>query len=600
MREACSPLAVQVNPDWNITDLLLRNVEESPNWAAYRRKDGHGNWVDISWADFHRDVMALAKGLLAAGYSPGDRIGIMSRTRYEWTLFDTAIWYAGCVTVPVYDTSSPEQIAWMCEDAGVSGILVENAECLDKVTTARENAHHLRHVWSMETNDLATLSDNGTDITDDAVETARASNNLESPATIIYTSGTTGKPKGCVLTHGNFVHLSYSGCNVLSRMFDSSNGPASSLLFITLAHVFARYVQVLCLNAKATMGHTSDLKEVQADLQSFKPTFVLSVPRVFEKVYNSAEQKAKAEGRGAIFTQAAKVAVEYSRNLDNPRPRPLLRIQHRVFDALVYRKLRAAMGGRIRYAVSGSAPLGERLGHFFRGAGITILEGYGLTESTAPVSVNSPERQFIGTVGPPLPGCGIRVADDGEVLLRGINIFREYHNNPDATAAAFAEDGWFRTGDLGQLTDDGALTITGRKKEILITAGGKNVAPTILEDRIRIHPLVSQAIAVGDRKPFIAALVTLDPDMLPTWLHAEGREPMTVAEAATDPYVHDAVQKAVDYANQAVSRAESVRKFTILPVDFTLEAGHLTPSVKLKRSAIMESFAREVDDLYPS
>jgi long-chain acyl-CoA synthetase len=499
------------------------------------------------------------------------------------------------VTVPVYETSSPAQVRWILGDSGAVAVVVETPAHRATVEQVRGEVAGLRHVWEIDAGELTSLVHAGAGVEDAEVERRRRIAGLDDLATIIYTSGTTGRPKGCELTHGNFVVLT---SNTQARLTQVVSAPgASTLLFLPLAHVFARFVQVLCLTSGATLGHTPDVQNLVPDLASYQPTFLLTVPRVFEKIYNSAEQKAEAGGRGKLFRQAADVAIAWSRAQDAGGAGLALRARHALFDRLVYPKVRGALGGHVQYAVSGGAALGERLGHFFRGVGLPVLEGYGLTETTAPCCVNVPERVVVGTVGPPLPGNSVRIADDGEVLVAGPHVFRGYWNNPEATAEAIT-DGWFSTGDMGTLDDQGYLTITGRKKEILVTASGKNVAPAVLEDRLRAHPLVSQCIVVGDARPFIAALVTLDPDMLPTWLKNNGLAQLTVAEAARDETVQAAVQAAVDDANTAVSRAESIRKFTILDTDFTIESGHLTPKLSLRRSEVMKDFAGDVQALY--
>lgn len=596
-----TPQMASLDPSWNITDFLERNVRNRPKAQGYMRKVSATHWASITWEEFRSEVIAIAKGLIATGLKPGDHVGIMSRTRYEWTLFDISCWYAGLVTVPIYETSSAEQIVYIAKDAGLRAIMTEDDPTEQRVNDVLDSLPDLDKVWAFEKGSLAALIESGKEIGDDVVEERRSGAGLADLATIIYTSGTTGNPKGCRITHGNLSLLSENTFVRLKDlvMMDDGVTPGRTLLFITLAHVFARYVQVLCLAAAAPMGHTSDMKDVSTDIKQVHPTFLLSVPRVFEKIYNSAEQTAKGAGRGALFTAAAKVAVAYSRGMDEGKIPLLVRAQHAVFNKLVYSRLRAALGGECKFAVSGSAPLGTRLAHFFRAAGIIVLEGYGLTESTAPACVNVPEDVHIGTVGFPLPGCEVRIADDGEILLRGVNIFDGYHNKPEETEAAFV-DGWLHTGDIGSLSDVGALSITGRKKEILITAGGKNVAPAILEDRMRMHPLISQAIVVGDAKPFIAALVTLDAEMLPSWCKGEGIEELSVNQAVKHPKVIASVEAAVQDANKQVSRAESIRKHTLLTVDFSVASGHLTPSLKLKRSVIMRDFATDVENLYSS
>jgi long-chain acyl-CoA synthetase len=594
VRESQTPALVEVDASANITDFVVRNATDRPALVVYRRKVGSA-WHDVTAADFLAEVQALAKGLVAAGVAAGDRVGLMARTRYEWTLTDAAIWFAGGVTVPIYETSSADQVQWILGDSGAVAVVVESPELKAVVDGVRDGLSALEHTWVVDAGDLETLAASGNEVSDDDLERRRSAAGTDDLATIIYTSGTTGRPKGCELTHGNFVALTENAVKRIDQVVQAEG--ASTLLFLPLAHVFARFIQVLCMAGGATMGHTADIKSLLPDLASFQPTFLLAVPRVFEKIYNSAEQKAEGDGRGKIFRAAADTAIAYSRAQDTGSTGLPLRLRYALFDKLVYPKLRAAMGGRAQYAVSGGAPLGERLGHFFRGIGLTVLEGYGLTETTAPHSVNVPEKTKIGTVGPSLPGNAVRIADDGEILLKGPHVFRGYWNNPTATAEAVV-DGWFHTGDLGSLDDDGYLRITGRKKEILVTAGGKNVAPAVLEDRLRAHPLVSQCIVVGDAKPYVAALVTLDEEMLPAWLKNNGLPDMPAQEAAQHDAVRAAVQEAVDDANKAVSRAESIRRFELLTTDFTVESGHLTPSLKLKRNVVMDEFSEAVDRLY--
>ena len=594
MKDIAVPPLVPAATEGNLSDLPARNGLERPDHVAFSRREG-AQWLDVTSAQFLAEVRALAKGLVAAGVDVGDRVAIMSRTRYEWTLADFAIWTAGAVTVPIYETSSAEQISWIVGDSDCVAVILETPAHATTLAEVRDRLPGLRDVWQIDNGGLDELASAGTEITDADLDERRGRVRRADLATIIYTSGTTGRPKGCELTHGNFMALTE---NTVERLGDvvCAEG-ASTLLFLPLAHVFARYIEVLCVHAGARLGHTADIRSLLQDFESYTPTFILAVPRVFEKIYNSAEQKAAAEGKGSIFGSAAETAISWSRAHDDGRPGPLLRLRHALFEPLVYRRLRAAMGGRVQYAVSGGGPLGVRLGHFYRGIGLTVLEGYGLTETTAPATVNTPAAIKIGTVGPPLPGVAVRIADDGEVLVKGNNVFTRYRNNETATAEAFV-DGWFRTGDIGELDDDGFLRITGRKKELLVTAGGKNVAPAVLEDRLRAHPLVSQCIVVGDQKPFIGALVTLDAEMLPAWTRNHGLDELTVDQARSHEAVLAEMQKAVDEANKAVSRAESIRKFAILPGDFTEDNGYLTPSMKLKRNIVMKDFNDQVEALY--
>lgn len=594
MQNAATELILPATTEGTLADLPSRNAAQDPGHAAFRVRSG-SSWVTRSAKRFADEVQALAKGFVAAGVRPGDHVGLLSRTRYEWTLVDFALWSAGAIPVPIYETSSADQVDWILRDSDAVGIVVETEAHMAALEEVAAGLDHLTHRWIIDAGDLDTLAAQGADLDDESLTKAREGMDRSSVATIIYTSGTTGRPKGVELTHGNFLDLAE---NTAADMREMVGVPgASSLLFLPLAHVFARFIEVVCVHAKVTLGHSSDIKHLLEDFAAFQPSFILAVPRVFEKVYNSAEAKAVADGKGRIFALAADTAIAWSQAQDTGRVGLGLRIKHTIFDRLVYAKLRGAMGGRIEYAVSGGAPLGTRLGHFYRGIGVTILEGYGLTECTAPATVNLPSKIKIGTVGPPLPGVAIRIAEDGEILLKGVNVFARYHDNPEATAEAIV-DGWFHTGDIGRLDEDGYLSITGRKKELLVTAGGKNVAPAVLEDRLRAHPLVSQCIVVGDQKPFIAALVTLDGEMLPGWAANHGLDGLTVEQARTNPVVRTEIQKAVDEANKAVSKAESIRKFEILSVDFTEESGHLTPSLKLKRNVVMNDFADEVEALY--
>ena len=582
----------------SISDYVVEWAEREPDrvMVSVQERDG-SRWREVSAAQLRADVDALAKGFVAAGIEVLDRVAIMCRTRYEWTLADLALWSIGAVPVPVYETSSKDQVAWIARDCGAVAVIVEDQGMMATVSAVRDQLPALRDLWGVDAGALDELVAAGADVPDAVVAERRAGVGREDLATIIYTSGTTGSPKGCELTHDNFMALAENASERLSVVVRAPG--ASTLLFLPLAHVFARFIQVVCLHAGARMGHTPDPRTVLADLEAFRPSFLLSVPRVFEKIYNSAEQKAENGGRGRIFRWAARVAQDWSRAHDDGGPGVLLRSQHLLADRLVFTKLRAAMGGRVDYAISGGAALGERLGHFYRGVGLVVLEGYGLTETTAPATVNTPDMIRIGTVGRPLPGVSVRVAPDGEILVRGVNLFRGYHGHPEATAEAM-RDGWFATGDLGEFDRDGFLKVTGRKKEILVTAGGKNVSPGPLEDRLRAFPLISQCMVVGDGRPFVAALVTLDEEMLPTWAQAHGLEGLTLEQARSDDRVRAEVQRAVDEANATVSRAESIRKFSILPQDFTTDNGLLTPSMKLKRGRITDLLQEEIDALYGS
>ncbi|MCS5722798.1 AMP-dependent synthetase/ligase [Herbiconiux sp. CPCC 203407] len=588
------PPVVTADPQANVTDLLIERVRLTPDDALFAVPEGAG-WRDITAAEFLTQVRAVAKGLIAAGIEPGDKIGLMCKTRYEWTLIDFATWFAGAVLVPIYETSSPAQVQWNLSDSGATAIIVETADHFSKFDEIHPDLPNVTRVWQVDLGDLDKLASSGGAVSDDEVERRRNLAVGSDLATLIYTSGTTGRPKGCILTHSNFVELSR---NAAVAMKDVVAPGASTLLFITTAHVFARFISILSVHGGVKVGHQADTKQLLPALGSFKPTFLLAVPRVFEKVYNSSEQKAEGGGKGKIFRSAAHVAVEHSEALDAGHVPLGLKLKFKLFDRLVYSKLRAALGGRVVHAVSGSAPLGHRLGHFYRSLGVTILEGYGLTETTAPATVNLTDKFKIGTVGPALPGVGLRIAEDGEIHVKGINVFGGYWQNDEATAEVMDGE-WFKTGDIGALDDDGFLTITGRKKEIIVTAGGKNVAPAALEDPIRSNPVVGQVVVVGDQRPFISALITLDSEMLPVWLNNNGQDAtMTVAEAAENPAVLAEVQRAVDEANALVSRAESIRKFVVITDDFTEASGHLTPKLTIKRNVILKDYAPIIENIY--
>ncbi len=594
MREFSQPLKVDVPRSGNLTDDVVRNATERPDRVVFSVRDGAG-WADVTAAEFEQQVREVAKGLVAAGIGIGDRVALLSRTRYEWTLFDYAIWFAGAVTVPIYETSSPEQIAHILSDSGALAVVAETDEHVAKVASVRDRATDVDQVWCLDDGAVATLTSLGAEISDEDLEKRRTTATPDDLATLIYTSGTTGLPKGCIITHGNFMFELGVAVPELEELF--SNDSASTLLFLPLAHVFARIIQIGCVKAAARMGHSADIKNLLGDLGTFHPTFILAVPRVFEKVFNGASQKAAADGKGKIFDKAAEVSIAYSRSLDTGGPGPLLKVKHAVFNKLVLAKLRAALGGKCDYAISGGAPLGERLGHFYRGLGLVVLEGYGLTETTAALAANMAEAQKIGTVGRPLPGTAVRVGDDGELFWKGGQVFAGYWRNDAATAEVLDADGWFASGDVGEIDDEGFVRITGRKKEIIVTAGGKNVAPAVLEDRIRAHALIDQCVVVGDGQPFIGALVTLDPEYLPTWAEEHGKS-TDVADLVEDPDVRAVVQAAVDDANKAVSKAESIRKFTVLPAAWTEEGGQLTPSLKLKRNVVMREHRADVEALY--
>jgi long-chain acyl-CoA synthetase len=580
----------------NITDLLVDRVRETPKVALFAIEQPDGTWLDMSAEDFHTQVVAVAKGLIASGIQPGQAVAIMSKTRYEWTLIDFAIWFAGAVSVPIYESSSPTQMQWIISDSDSVAVFLETAEHLERFESIKGSVPLARQVFRLDDNSIEQLIQRGREIDDETLEQRRTRAGLYDLATIIYTSGTTGVPKGCELLHRGFVELSKNAYLEMPEVLVTGR---STLLFLPLAHVFARFIEVIAVHVGIRVGHKADAKDVGPAMVSFKPDFLLAVPRVFEKVYNAAEQKAEAGGKGDIFRKAALVAVDYAREKEQKGSASLgLTVKHALFNVLVYKKIRAAMGGKLMYAISGGAPLGSRLGYFFAGIGLTVLEGYGLTETTAPAMIARPSQVKIGKIGRVLPGCGVKIAADGEILLRGNNIMRGYWRNPQATSDTFEGD-WFKSGDIGELDDDGFLTITGRKKELLVTAGGKNVAPAGLEDPLRAHPIIGQVVVVGDKKPFVSALVSLDSEMLPVWLKNHGgNEKLTVAEAAKDPKVLAEIQTAVDRVNKSFSTAESIRKFVVIDAELTEASGHLTPSLKIKREAVARDFAKEIAELY--
>ena len=594
MNEVTTPALVPSATAGNLTNLIAERAWFEPERITMSRPLGDG-WQSVTAREVDEEVRATAKGLIAAGIQLGDRVAIMARTRYEWTILDFAIWYAGAVVVPIYDTSSAEQIDWILNDSSTVGIIVETPALRELVQTVQPA--HTKHVWVMTEDVLTVLRNAGAQVSDDEIERRRAALGPDTLATLIYTSGTTGKPKGVSLTHGNFLAECGNVVQGASDLFLKPGG--STLLFLPVAHVFGRMVQIGAINSGLHLAHCSDpVGRLPIDLASFKPTFVLAVPRIFEKIYNGAEARAEAAGKGKIFRKAAETAVAYSEAMDKKRISPLLTLKHGLFDKLVYSKIRAGMGGRVEAAISGGAPLGVRLGHFYRGAGVTIFEGYGLTETTAGATLNLTGAHRVGSVGRPIPGTSIKIAEDGEVLIRGAIVMGGYWQNDAANAEVFDSEGWFKSGDLGKLDDEGFLYIVGRKKEIIVTAGGKNVAPAVLEDRLRAHPLVSQCLVVGDNQPFIAALVTIDQDALKGWVTNHKKDGASMADLANDPDLIAVIQTAVDDANKAVSKAESIRKFTILTTDFTIAGGHLTQKLSIKRHVVAKEFAKEIDQLF--
>jgi long-chain acyl-CoA synthetase len=598
MREVSVPANYVPSSEENLTDDVFRHAADEPDRIGFSRQVG-GRWVPVTYAEVAEQVTELAAGLIASGVQAGERVALMSRTRFEWMLFDLAIWTAGGVTVPVYETSSAEQVQWILADSGAVAALVETEDHAKTVAQVQIGLPELREVWVIDAGGIDELVAAGRAVPVEDVMQRRRAVTSEALATIIYTSGTTGPPKGCAITHGNLVAYVHNVCTAAGVRDLVFTDQTKTLLFLPLAHILARAIQLCAVHNRVHLAHTADIKNLAPQLVEFRPTTVLSVPRVFEKVYNTAKHKAAVEGKGRIFAMADATAMAYSESLDTGGAGQLLKIRHAIFDRLVYSKLRAALGGEVTWAVSGGAPLGARLGHFFRGIGLTVLEGYGLTETCAAMTLNLPGAQRVGSVGRPIPGCTIRIADDGEVLCKGGNVFQGYWRNDEATREVFDDDGWFHSGDLGELDGDGYLTITGRKKDLIVTSSGKNVAPAVLEDRLRAHWLVSQCVVVGDMRPFIGALVTIDTEVFQQWkLEAGKTAGATVAELHEDPELLAALQEAVDDANKAVSAAESIKKIRVLASDFTEETGDLTPTLKVKRNVVLETFADEVEALY--
>ncbi|MDQ0792884.1 long-chain acyl-CoA synthetase [Streptomyces sp. B1I3] len=606
MREFTVPPMAAAPQVGGLADTVFDHAETDPHRVALGRKDAEGRWHDVSAATFRDEVMSLAKGLIAHGVRFGDRVALMSRTRYEWTLFDFALWAVGAQSVPVYPTSSAEQVLWMLHDAEVAAVMVEHEDHAMTIGSVIDRLPHLKRLWQLDAEAVTELVQAGVQIDDEVVHRHRRAVTPESVATVIYTSGTTGRPKGCVITHANFMFEADTMVGRWHPVFHSKPGEeAATLLFLPLAHVFGRMVEIAALRGRVKLGHQPELsaKALMPDLVAFRPTFILAVPYIFEKVFNGARRKAESEGRAGPFDKAVDIAVKYAEAMEErafgtgPGPSAGLRMQHQFFDKVVYKKVRDAMGGRVRHAMSGGSGMERRLGLFFAGAGVTVYEGYGLTESTAAATANPPERTRYGTVGQPIPGSTVHIAQDGEIWVHGANVFSGYLGDPEATAAVL-QDGWLATGDLGALDEDGYLTITGRKKEILVTSGGKSVSPAGLEERVRAHPLVAQCIVVGNDRPYISALVTVDQESVDHWLAMQGRAPMRAADLVRDPDLEMEVRRAVVAANTAVSQAESIRTFRILAHQFTEEHGMLTPSLKLKRKAIETAYAAEVDALY--
>ncbi|MGO1590876.1 MAG: AMP-dependent synthetase/ligase [Ancrocorticia sp.] len=597
-RVSFTPGKIKITDEMNIPWVYRQIARDKPGHVVIERKSSINTWVPVQWKQFEDEFRDIARGLIGLGVQPGDRIGIMCHTRYEFTLFDMAIWAAGAVGVPIYETDSTDQAGWIIEDSHLRYIVAETAQMASILAPMVKKHKFLENVFIVDDDAQGKISAHGSLEDDAEIDRRIDAIHADDLATIIYTSGTTGNPKGAKLSHRNLLAVVING-PLDENLAKIVAGKQRTLLFLPMAHVFARFINLMAMYAGNIIGYSPDTKNLVGDMQSFKPTYVLAVPRVFEKIYNAADAKAGHGVKLRLFRHYAKVAINYSRALETKEgPSAALTASHRLGDRLVYQQLRSITGGQLKYAISGGAPLGERLGHFFRSIGITVFEGYGLTETSAPTCVNVPGGIKVGSVGRAYPSCRVSVNDDGEILAKGDHIFMGYNNNDKATKETFTEDGWLRTGDLGHLDEDGFVWVTGRKKELIVTAGGKNVAPAVLEDRLRGHPLISQIVVVGDQRPFISALVTLDADMLPAWLRNHGFDALTAAEAVKDPQVLASIDRAIKRANEAVSRAESIRKFKVLPIDFTTDNGYLTPSLKVKRNLVLQDFATTIDEIY--
>ncbi|KQW17850.1 AMP-dependent synthetase/ligase [Streptomyces sp. Root369] len=608
VREVSVPPLVPPLTHGSLADLPFDNAETAPEQRVMSRRTEDGRWVDLTAAEFAGQVLAVAKGLISEGLMPGDRVAIMARTTYEWTLLDFAAWAAGLVTVPIYPTSSVFQTRFILQDSGAVALVTETAGQAAALGPELSRLPDLRHMWIMEKGHVERLGELGQAVPDQEIGVRRGMLGPGTVATVVYTSGTTGRPKGCVLSHGNFLAEVDNAIELLYPVFKSKSDEAdlATLLFLPISHVFGRMVAIACVRARVRLGHAPSLQaeDLLADLSSFKPTFLLVIPYMLEKVFNNARAKAESGGRVTVFDRATNVAVRYGEAMETRHagtgsgPGAGLRAARTFYDPLVYRRIRNAMGGRIRHIISGGSPLGRRLAAFYAGAGMEIYEGYGLTESTGAATCTPPLKPRLGTVGWPIPGTRVRIAADGEILLNGGQVFRGYWDPYGDGVAPASADGWFPTGDIGQLDDEGYLTITGRKKEILITAGGKNVAPAPLENWLRSHPLISQCMVLGDRRPYISALISLDMDGVNHWRQMNGKHPVPAELLIDDEELKTVLQRAVDEANKMVSRPESIRRFTVLPSDLTEAAGHLTPSMKLRREAVMRDFAGEIEGLY--
>ena len=603
--EATSPATAVIDAARSLNSLLLDRLAADPD-AVFGEERRDGAFAPITVRELADEVLAASRGLAALGVGPGDAVGIMAATRREWTVLDLAVLALGGVVVPVYHTSSAEQLEWMVTDAEIDVLVVET-EAHAALARPLLASTGLRELLVLDdpsgSGALAVLRERGESVPVSHVEAARTAVRADDLATICYTSGTTGQPKGVELTHRNLLAHVVNGVadpglgHVVSA--DNDGEPKRTLLFLPLSHSYGRFAQMLSLHSGSVLGYAPSTKTLVDDLQAFRPTWLIAVPRVFETVYNSADARAGTGVQLRLFRWAARAAEAWSVAVDRHGRATVLQTWRRaVADRLVLGRIREAMGGRVEFAISGGAALSPRHAHFFRGLGLTVMEGYGATETTAPATVNRPGLIKIGTVGAPYPGTSIRLADDGEVLVRGSGVFRGYRNNPEATAETLTPDGWYRSGDLGELDADGYLRISGRKKELIVTAGGKNVQPAVLEGALRSHPLIGEVMVVGEGKPFIGALIALDEAMLPGWLRNHGLPELPLAEARVHPAVRESLQTAIDQANLKVSRAESIRAFTVVRRAFSETEGEVSASTKLIRRKVLEHFPEAMAEVY--
>lgn len=596
VKQFTNPVKEPIDSDINLFDLLDNRAKRDPEGAMIEYKGDDGTWHQYSAQVFRDMVIDLAKGLIGLGVNKGDSVAIVSRTRWEWTALDMAIMSIGALTVPVYETNSASQVSWIFNDSKVTLAIAEDDGQRDKIESVRDEVPTLRNVFVIEAGGLNAIKTYGESVTDAEFWEYKEASHGDDRATIVYTSGSTGTPKGVELTHRNFAFLVLSALQYMPRAGAWPN--RRLLLFLPLSHVFARFLEFFSFGGTISLALSSNMKTMVKDFETFGPTLLLAVPRVYEKVYNAASQRAGTGFAGKMFMRAAENAREWSKAEQKGEQLPITgRIAHAFYEQVVYKKIRTIFGPNADFAITGGAPMDSELSHFFNGIGMPVLEGYGMTETCGPVCVSLPEDNRIGTIGMPMCGITAGIAEDGELVVKGPLVCKGYHNNPGVTAQQIT-DGWLHTGDLGDISEDGFISITGRKKDLIITAGGKNVSPGLLEASVMTSPVVNQCLVIGDKKPFVAALVTLDLADANNWLESQGAKPEPdLASLAKNAIVHAEVERAVNAANEGVSRAESIRKFEILPDEFTEANGMLTPSLKTRRAQIVEHYRELIDDV---